>query len=202
MIPTMRCFVALDLSAELVERLRDAQGRLRDAIPEGPSMGWVSPTAMHLTLRYLGDDVDVGITPALERTLRRLGARRPAFSLHLRGVGAYPAPTTARVIWAGLDPTPALFELWDDLQADLDEIGFPPDRPTLTPHVTLGRVRTPHQGADLTGPLGEVGGQDFGPLSVESLALYRSTPTPTGPRDEVLARAQLQRHDAGRERSA
>ena len=202
MIPTMRCFVALDLSVELVGRLRHAQGRLRNALPEGSSMRWVSPASMHLTLRYLGGDVDVGVTPELERTLRRVGARRPAFGLRLHGLGAYPTPATAKVIWAGIDPAPALFELWDDLQADLDGIGFPPDRPALSPHVTLGRVRTPREGADLTGPLDAVGGQDFGHLNVDSLALYRSTPTPTGPRYEVLSRAQLQRHDPGRERPA
>ena len=191
MIPTMRCFVALDLNTALVERLRQAQGRLRDAIPQGLTVRWVSPTAMHLTLRYLGDDVDVGVTPALERALHRIGERRPAFGLHLRGLGAYPTPTEARVVWAGLAPC-----------RDLVDLGFPPDRPTLSAHVTLGRVHAPSQGADLTAAIDQAGPKDFGPLRVDSLALYRSTNTHQGPRYEVLTRAQLQRQDPGRERPA
>ena len=182
MIETMRCFVALDLAGEVVDSLRAAQGELRQALGGDPRVKWVSPAAMHLTLKFIGDRVDLGVTPAVTEALQKATRRVPAFHLQVRGVGAFPKPDAARVLWAGLRAPGDLDELWGCIEDRLEDVGFKRQARGLSPHVTLGRVRDHKATPDLSTTLQPLADRDFGPSPVHSVVLYRSTLTQQGPR--------------------
>ena len=195
---TMRCFGALDLAADVIDGLREVQGELKERLAgptpeEGVRVKWVSPASMHLTLKFLGDKVDVGVTPALQEALAKAARRRPVFDLQVRGVGAFPKPGAARILWAGLDAPDDLAELHEAVEQRLEDVGLPRERRRFSPHVTLGRVRDRKATPDLTAALEGLDDREFGGSPVNSLVLYRSTLTPKGPRYEALARAQLKR---------
>lgn len=190
---TMRCFVALDLATEVVGSLRDAQTELREAFADEPRVQWVSPAAMHLTLKFLGDRVDAGVAPALVDALAAATRRRPAFDLSVRGIGAFPEPGAARVLWAGLQAPAELAALRESIEQRLEDIGFPRGQREFSPHVTVGRVRNQQATPDLSKALQGLKDREFGDSPVDSVVLYRSTLTPKGPRYEALARAQLKR---------
>ena len=193
MIQTMRCFVAVDLAAAVVDGLRGVQGEISQKLAGDPQIKWVSPAAMHMTLKFLGDKVDVGVTPAVKDALVRASQTVPSFSLHVRGVGASPTPDAARVVWAELQASADLEDLWQAVEGGLEEIGFRPHNRLLSPHVTLGRVRDHLAKPDLSAALHPLADRDFGTTPVNSVVLYRSTLTHNGPRYEALARAQLDR---------
>ena len=195
MIATMRCFVAVDLNSEVVQGLREAQSELSRSLSEADDstkVKWVSPEALHLTLKFLGDRIDVGVVPALEDALRQATRRRTAFHLQVKGVGAFPAAKSARVLWADLEAPPELDDLWQALEDRLEDVGFERERRSFTPHVTLGRVKDRDVKPDLSGALESFKERDFGSTPVGSVVLYQSTLTPTGPRYEALTRAQLE----------
>ncbi len=190
---TRRLFIAVDLSIKVVERLVLAQEELARAVEEidDVDMRWVDAPNIHVTLKFLGE-VDSSITPLVEERLEKLV--RPLFPFEVRGVGlgAFPEPSSARVLWAGLDPKGAevmgLLRL--ALERELEQIGFAPDEREYRPHVTLGRVRarTP---ADLSDLLDRFEAMDFGDCYVRDLILFESKLSSDGPKYEVLNRYPL-----------
>src|SRR5947208_5309760 len=76
----------------------------------------------------------------------RAAAGLTAFEAIVAGLGAYPSPARARVIWAGVGRgTDALVELAGRVDAALAGLGFEREPRAFSPHVTLRRVRVPRR---------------------------------------------------------
>lgn len=108
------------------------------------------PHHMHLTLQFVGGSLNIHQAHDVERALEPVGARAAPFELSGYGVGAFPVPSRARVVWAGLreptqPPSPpsrfGVFALADAVHAALAPLGFKPDT-VFSPHLTLARHRT------------------------------------------------------------
>lgn len=136
----MRTFVALRCGRGIVRRLREETDRLEalDRAFRGPRSD-----DFHLTLHFLGetDERDLG---HLGRALASVAAAFPPIFVTYRGLGAFPTPARARVVWVGLtadvEPDP-LVELATAVGEALGELGYPPEARAFKPHVTLGRLR-------------------------------------------------------------
>jgi RNA 2',3'-cyclic 3'-phosphodiesterase len=130
-----RCFVAVPIGDGLRGRLAAAAETWR-AHPDAAGLRWSDPASWHLTLAFLGlvPAADVGrITGAIERVA---GGPAP-MRLATGGLGAFPSPRRARVLWYGVaDPERRLAALADALAAALDLQAADPFRP----HLTLARA--------------------------------------------------------------
>jgi RNA 2',3'-cyclic 3'-phosphodiesterase len=111
----------------------------------GDGVSWVKPENLHYTLRFLGELGEDGARRAAEAATEA-AAKSRAFTAALGGLGAFPDPRRARVIWIGLsEGGEALVSLAHDLDRALAQRGFgKPDKPFST-HLTLGRVREPRR---------------------------------------------------------
>src|SRR5262249_57587409 len=96
----MRCFVAVALPATVRERLGAARDELRRRAPDA-DVRWVSTEGLHITLKFLGEVAEDRLVE-VERALSGGAGRHPALPLAARGLGAFPPPRIARVIWAGV----------------------------------------------------------------------------------------------------
>ena len=56
------------------------------------------------------------------------------------GFGAFPTIRRPQVLWVGVEPTPALRCLKQDLEWALTDHGFDRETRAFHPHITLGRV--------------------------------------------------------------
>ena len=66
------------------------------------------------------------------------------FTLGLSGVGVFPNPHAARVLWVGVDdPSGACAPLARDLEFALAPLGFTPEKRAFRPHLTLARFKNP-----------------------------------------------------------
>lgn len=173
----MRLFLAIELSASVVEALAEASAPLRAA---APTLAWVPGDKCHLTLKFLGE------VPA-ERLERIVGmsddvarAQRP-FAMQLSGFGAFPNFPGARVVWTGVEHDARLELLQHDLEIASGEEGFELEGRAFRPHVTVARVRTP-LGEDEAGRLARVAQAiDFSATQdVAVISLFESTPAPDG----------------------
>lgn len=147
------------LAAHLEEQL---EGR---PLPGRP----VPPENWHLTLRFLG------ATERLthERVLRQMAEvdRGPPFQLGFGGLGAFPRPARATVLWLGVERgEPEVRALADRVGGALEAAGVPPEERPFHPHLTLSRIR-PHQDV---GPLVERVGAFPLRQTVERVVLFRS----------------------------
>jgi RNA 2',3'-cyclic 3'-phosphodiesterase len=165
----IRAFVALRLSAEvecaiaeLVNPLRDQQSGIR----------WVRPSNLHLTLRFLGNAVERRLLVALDQRLNQVTQETTTFTLHARGVGAFPNLDRPHTIWVGL-VSEQLVRLARGIEDAAIAVGFAPEPRAYTPHLTIGRVRDLHRWQRVRQVL-QSSVQEFGSTLISEMTLYRS----------------------------
>jgi 2'-5' RNA ligase len=135
----IRCFIAIELPAQVRLALADLQGRLGKDRERGAR--WVAPAGIHLTLKFLGD-VPEGRIPLLAGVMSRVAAAGTPMALHLAGAGCFPSADRPRVLWVGLaGDVERLAKLEARLQVAMAELGFPREARSFTPHLTLARMR-------------------------------------------------------------
>jgi RNA 2',3'-cyclic 3'-phosphodiesterase len=166
----MRLFVAISPPAGVLDELDARVAPLR---PRWPQLRWTSREAWHLTLAFLGEVSDQPIA-ALQERLQRAAHRHPGLALSLAGVGAFSAPSRARVLWTGIhgDLAP-LTALAASVAAGARRAGAPPpdEGRRYRPHLTLARCREPEDLRPLVDALGGFAGS---PWTATEINLVRS----------------------------
>jgi 2'-5' RNA ligase len=147
----------------------------------------VDPELYHVTVAFLGDTPrgEVGpIADAVREGAQGLGPHEGT----ARGLGAFPDPSRASVVWVGVDGT-RLTPLAEGVREALDArgIGYD-DRHDFHPHVTVARLRDEEDLTTLTQPHERT---DFGAFPVDRVVLYESNLTPDGPEYEALETVRL-----------
>lgn len=174
--------VALDdnarhaIAAHLDDQL---EGRL---LPGRP----VPPVNWHLTLRFLGP------TPAQQRDkilayLDEHLAVEP-FRISFTGLGAFPRVSRASVLWLGAAGALEQLESAATIcEAAAVAAGFEPEGRPFHAHLTLSRIRPPHDVRQLVDLVERVGVK----LDVDAVTLYRSVLGSGPARYEVVERVEL-----------
>ncbi len=184
MSESWRCFVAVPLPPTLRADLGAAVEAWRNE-PAAPHLRWTVPDGWHVTLAFLGD-IDPAAVPSLVGELRATLEETPGWRVETGGLGTFPGPGRARVLWYGVaDVDGRLAALAETARSSLA-----PMVPSLRaaspfrPHVTLGRVRPP-SGVDLVTWLAGHAAP-AGALPVQQAVVYRS----------VLGGGRPARHEA------
>jgi 2'-5' RNA ligase len=165
----IRAFLAIRPTPDVIQSLLAAQAELDDA---GADVRWVSPGAVHLTIQFLGD-VRESEVPQIESGLgEQLGAL-PPFEIECRGLGTFPNQKRPRVVWVGLRGE-GIQRVADAAETVLSPLGFPPEERDLTPHITIGRLRSARGAEALVRALKTNGDRSFGSCRIDEVILYRS----------------------------
>jgi 2'-5' RNA ligase len=177
MSESIRSFLAFDLENESVlKRLTDAQTQL---VNTGADLKPVEPQNIHITIRFLGN-----ITPnTAEKIFEEMKkVQFVPFDVQLQGVGAFPSAKYARVVWAGITQgADQLRNIFSQMEPRLHSLGFAPDPKGFSPHLTIARVRSARNKAELARFLDEKANLDFGVVRAACLRLKKSDLTPSGP---------------------
>ena len=135
----IRAFVALPSSPELKSQLSILRDQL---IEEKGDVKWDTPDEYHITLKFLGD-VDLSKLSEMEDSLRFASSSVNPFSLVYSSVGAFPDLVHPKIIWAGAVLNESLVLLQSQIERAFERLGFPAERRSFHPHITLGRVKGP-----------------------------------------------------------
>lgn len=180
---TVRAFVAVNLEPGLKEALAHVQQRLKATRAD---VGWVRPENIHLTLKFLGQVGENHLGPvgeALGAAARGFGS----FRLVLGGLGAFPQPRAARVIWVGISQgAEAVAKLQARVETGLEPLGFPREQRPFSAHLTLGRVRGPGHREQLAVALSSMPTEPVGEMVLDRIELMKSDLGPEGARYSVL----------------
>ncbi|GAB4577775.1 MAG: RNA 2',3'-cyclic phosphodiesterase [Anaerolineales bacterium] len=133
-----RAFIAVDLSEEVLERLAQVMNGLRQEIGE-EAIRWVPVENIHLTLKFLGD-VSVANVDRVKEIIRTSAGGCRSFAVSVGGVGAFPSPLRARVVWVGVEGPPELMSLQRVIDVETERLGYTAENREFKPHLTLGRV--------------------------------------------------------------
>jgi 2'-5' RNA ligase len=132
----MRVFVGVDLSVEARAALAACLSGVDVPGKPAPPQNW------HITLRYIGAMDDV----SLDRLLAGLDEADlgGSFTLRVAGLGAFPKPSHATVLWVGLEHgSDRLGSLSETVQEVVEGIGLGREDRPFVGHITLARIRPP-----------------------------------------------------------
>jgi 2'-5' RNA ligase len=184
----MRVFLAIDLD-DAARRAaetwaHDLSARLAASARE---IKWVETPNLHLSVHFFGELKDDQLDAVRQALAVPFDAR--AFTLTLTGAGTFPPSGWTRVIWLGVRERAGepgvMQDIYDRVESRLVPLGLQETAARgFTPHLTIGRVRTPG------GPLSRTlrAALETTPLRspspnflVDHLTLYQSKLSPKGP---------------------
>lgn len=189
----MRTFIAIELGAELCERLDRELRRLSKLAPQSR---WAKPDKLHLTLAFLGEMPDASV-PGVDAALARVASRYRPHTLRAQGSGTFGPLDCPKVLWVGLSgELNVLGALQRAVAAELAPLGLAPDHEVFVPHLTLARARNPRGDPALGRCAQALRTTDFGELAVREVGLFLSQSDREGMSYAALATHALR----GRER--
>jgi 2'-5' RNA ligase len=174
----MRTFIAIELIDAIRNELAQIQARLRYS---GADVKWVERENIHLTIRFLGEVREERIeevSSALDEVAR---GSRP-FEISIKDLGVFPKLEFPRVVWVGLEKgKDESREIAREVDERLERLGFQRESRPFSPHLTIGRVRSPKNKAALKEKLLSTKIEKVLSQKVNSIILFKSELTSQGP---------------------
>ena len=191
--PHLRLFIAIELNAEVRQGLAALQGELKRQLP-AKAVRWTNPEGIHLTLKFLGDTAEDRV-PAIAEGMTAAAAAFDPFEVPVAGLGCFPNPHKARVLWVGASEFPrALAGLQRAIDLQMSRLDFPRETRAFSPHLTLGRVNdriSTDERRTLSDLLSKPQADVLGTIAVTETVLFKSDLRPSGAVYTALARARL-----------
>ncbi len=170
----IRTFIALNLDDSIRHLLA---GVIHQMAQELPSIRWVDPQGIHLTLAFLGDLTDEHLAEAMQAA-KAAAPRVAPFEVRLSHLGVFDTLLRPRVIWVGIDePSGVLQQLHHTLNRELEKRGFAVEKRPFSPHLTLARIKVPlkpEERQSLLGLLRETKMTSSSPYRVGRLSVMKS----------------------------
>lgn len=134
-----RTFIALELPTKTHQEISTQTAWLRQDFGTD-LVRWVPPSNIHLTLKFLGDISSAKIEQVCQ-VLSDITGRHEKHKVTISGLGTFPNYRRPRVIWIGIQAPETLKALHQELEAATAKLGFPPEKRSFKPHLTIGRVK-------------------------------------------------------------
>jgi len=180
---TVRTFIAIPLNSHIREVLIETQDHLKKL---DCNIKWVKPENIHLTLKFLGDVKQKRID-TIKQILDDLFRDTDPLTMELTQVGAFPNIDHPRILWIGLnDNDQSLAQIVSNLENNLGKAGFKKEDKPFSPHITIGRIRSPKNLKPLSEAINNYSLPDGIAQTIDHTVLYQSTLTSQGPIYEIL----------------
>ena len=183
----MRTFVAVEVSSNAIAKLQKeilstTGWNARDVKP-------VEPHNFHFTIIFLGEISDHDVDRIKEMLS---GFQFEPFTITYTGIGAFPKPAHARVVWVGVDSEGAqkLTGHANDVVAKMSELGFKADKP-FSAHLTLLRSKDRPVSASYISS--KYHGKTFGSDRIDKVHLKKSELTRSGPIYSIVYTAEAKK---------
>lgn len=182
---THRLFIAINLPQNLKDKLSQLILELKKRNNSLP-IKWVKPSALHLTLHFLGEIKTEEIVK-IEEIINQVSQKIQQFTLKICQLGGFPNLKEPRVIYINCEEINSnkSLELQKNLGIELAKIGFRIDSRPWQRHITLGRVKSKCQPVLPRVTISE------GEFKVKSIELMENELLPQGPRYGIVKLFEL-----------
>jgi 2'-5' RNA ligase len=172
----IRTFICIEVPETVKTALGALQAKLR---PVPAEVSWVKPANIHITLKFLGGVLASKLDEVIAGTRRAAASGKP-FELEVSGAGCFPSPKSPRVLWVGLANVPTdLNALYERIENEMYAQGFEREKRPFSPHLTIGRVRSPANSRQIGELITATG---FGPerFRASEIIVMKSSLSPKG----------------------
>ncbi|RJP46304.1 MAG: RNA 2',3'-cyclic phosphodiesterase [Anaerolineaceae bacterium] len=188
----LRAFIAVEIPLSIRQAIQDQTESLRAALGRG-LVRWVPIENMHLTLKFIGDISSANVD-MLAQMLTAEAQACPSFSMEVNGLGSFPSPRRARVVWIGIHAPAALTSLQRGIESAASRLGYEEETRPFSPHLTIGRVRQQVSASDqqkVRAALEQTSVGALGTAEVTAVHLFKSDLKPSGAEYTCLFSAPL-----------
>jgi len=184
----LRSFIAVNLNPEIKEYLTSIQINLNitDA-----KIKWVEKNNLHLTMKFLGY-LSLDQTELVKTILKEITSQHNPFIIKLSSnIGTFPTYQMPRIIWVGIkEGLNELKELYNSIENNLSDQGFPRENKDFYGHITIGRVKYIRDKTNFIQILKRIEVNNF-TQEVGSIDFMESKLTPQGPIYSLTAKFPL-----------
>lgn len=185
-----RMFCAFELPESLRARIDEHSQAVRDAIPEAAA-SWSRAENIHLTVKFFGN-VDQQQVAAISAAAARVAKEFSPIQIEVGKTGVFPRPSRPQVLWIGVeDASNALANLHKQLENEFAREGFPKEERAFRPHLTIARIRKPHDAARLA-QTHLAAKFELVEISLNELVLFRSELSSKGSKYTAISRHRLE----------
>lgn len=184
---SIRTFIAIELPDAVKAQVEALETQLKRTRAD---VNWISPRNMHITLKFLGDTAPDRLS-AVREGVGEAAAPMSSFSMGLSHIGAFPNLDRPRVFWIDVqEGRDGLVALQQRVEEALLSRRFVREERPFSPHLTIGRVRSPQGLGLLTEQVRRTAFQ--APcFSVTRIVIIKSELRPNGPVYTVLDHVAL-----------
>ncbi len=187
-LDNIRAFIAVNLSSDIKEYLAFLKDGI--SIPEF-KLKWVEKNNLHITIKFLGY-ISLKQSELIKSGLEEISNQHSPFLIKLSShIGVFPNYQMPRILWAGIkEGKNELEKLYNSLEIDLFNKGFPKDNKGFSSHITIGRVKYIKDKAIFNQILKGIKVNNLS-QEVTSIDLMESTLTSNGPIYNITAKFPL-----------
>ncbi len=189
-MPPIRSFVAIPLPDTIKKSIQDWMESLQK---EAPSIRWKKPESLHVTLKFLGTVEEERFEKEFYPGFSRILAAFDPIKLYAKGTGQFPERGKPPLLWVGisgeLDP---LKQLAQAVGAFFEGHGFPIEKRSFTPHLTIARLKEKPSSGFLK-RWQEAKSVSFGDFIADRVLFFKSIPAKTGSVYTVLREFELKK---------
>ncbi len=182
----MRIFFALDIPAEIRNRMTDYMERARRY---APGARWARVEGLHVTLKFVGEVQEAKIT---EMKAALASVKAAPFDVTFKDVGFFPNERSPRVFWIGVHAGDALAQLAANIDQALAAVGIDREEKPYRPHLTLARASSAQDGRQelkqLSLLMEKETAPQFGTMTAREFWMYQSQPQKGGSKYVKLER--------------
>ena len=179
----MRTFVAIDIPNDIRRRIQELMDVLK---PASSGIRWTRADGFHLTLKFIGE-IAAEQVEAVKINLASVPTSSP-IRIAIGGAGYFPNERSPRVIWLGIEGGQELAALAAQMEESLYRLGIAKEKRLFSPHLTLGRLRSPHKITAIQELLRRREPLEFGSFVAQEFSLYESRLSPEGSQYLKIAR--------------
>jgi len=184
----IRTFIAVDLPFQIKEKIASLQTDLKSSQCK---IAWVKPENIHLTLKFLGN-VEEQLIERIEQGIRVAAGKITPFTLEVKGVGAFPNFSKAKVIWIGaVRDTAILNQLAESIDNQMHLLGFENENRYFKAHFTIGRVKSAKGINTVIDKIQHNSNFNAGSFQVNEILIMRSDLKPSGAEYSQLKSIQM-----------
>jgi len=176
-LENIRAFIAVEIEDNnLIQKILSIQ---KDFSQTGAQLKLVEPENIHFTLRFLGN-ISSATVDKIYEAMKTI--EFSPFELELYGVGCFPSLSRINNVWIGTRKgKEEITRIYEDLEAQIRRLKFPPEGKGYTPHATIARVKSAYNKDKLARIISKFSSLEIGSMTLNSIRLKESKLTPKGP---------------------
>ena len=176
----MRTFIAIDLPEKIKNKIAELENDFKKC---NLTFKWVKPENLHLTLKFLGDIDQEGVSK-INEAITTVSGKFAAFKASFNSFGFFPNEKNPRVFFISIDKEELFKSIASELEKELETLGFKKEN-RFKSHITLARIKDLKNIESLKEKIKNTQLNEEFPA--DTIILYKSTLTKEGPLYEEIS---------------